>query len=136
MHLAADYVHPTPRCGRCRVRIFLPEEPERDVPVVILTEPTDNPGTSVTNCVERLAAEVSHANGLDPARAVWIEHYERGVRGTAEDPHTFDLVTFSSYEIEDLGANLLGERHMRLGEPTWRLLDRASVEALVGRPVS
>ena len=31
MHLAADYIHPTPRGGRCRVRVYLPED-ERDAP--------------------------------------------------------------------------------------------------------
>jgi hypothetical protein len=31
MHLASDYIHPTPRGGRCRLRIYLPED-EQDVP--------------------------------------------------------------------------------------------------------
>src|SRR5215207_1487553 len=31
MHLASDYIHPTPRGERCRIRIFLPEE-EQDAP--------------------------------------------------------------------------------------------------------
>jgi hypothetical protein len=31
VHLAADYIHPTPRGGRCRVRVYLPED-ERDAP--------------------------------------------------------------------------------------------------------
>ena len=34
MHLAADYIHPTPRGGRSRIRLYLPEE-ERDAVVVI-----------------------------------------------------------------------------------------------------
>jgi hypothetical protein len=25
MHLASDYIHPTPRGGRCRIRIYLPD---------------------------------------------------------------------------------------------------------------
>jgi hypothetical protein len=37
MHLASDYIHPTPRGGRCRIRIYLPEE-EQDTPVVICSE--------------------------------------------------------------------------------------------------
>jgi hypothetical protein len=47
MHLASDYIHPTPREGRCRVRIYFSED-ERDVPVVICSELPSNEGTSVT----------------------------------------------------------------------------------------
>jgi hypothetical protein len=34
VHLAVDYIHPTPRDGRCRIRIYLPQD-ERDKPVWI-----------------------------------------------------------------------------------------------------
>jgi hypothetical protein len=37
MHLTNDYIQPTPRGGRCRVRIYLPEE-EHDAPVVICSQ--------------------------------------------------------------------------------------------------
>ena len=48
MHLANDYIHPTPRGGRCRIRVYLPEE-EHDASVVICSElPTSNEGSSVT----------------------------------------------------------------------------------------
>lgn len=128
--LAADYIHPTPHGGRCRVRIFLPDDLERDSYVVVCTEPPDNPGTSITNAAERIAAEVISAHRL-PTPLVWIEHYEEGARGTPEDPATFDLVTFDSYEVEDLGA-YLGEKRQKIGEPSWTALDRAAVEALLG----
>lgn len=130
MRLAADYVNPTPHGGRCRVRIYLPED-ERDAPIVLCTEMRGNPGMSITNAAERIAGEVIHAHRL-LTPLVWIEHYEDGVRGTPEDPHTFDLVIFSSYEVEDLGT-YLGEERKRIGEPTWKTLDRASVEALIGQ---
>ena len=129
MHLATDYIYPTPHGGRCRVRIYLPEE-GRDAPVVVCTELRDNPGMSVTNAAERIAGEVIHAHRL-PVPVVWIEHYEDGARGTPEDPATFDLVLFSSYEVEDLGP-YLGEERKRIGEPSWMALDRATVETLVG----
>lgn len=132
MHLAADYTHPKPHGGRCRVRIYHPDE-ERDAPVVICTEPRDNPGMSITNTAERIAADVIHGHRL-PTPLVWIEHYEEGARGTPEDPHTFDLVLFSSYEVEDLGP-YLGEQRRRIGEPSWKALDRATVEALIGGPL-
>jgi hypothetical protein len=37
MHLAGDYIHPTPRGGRCRVQIYLPED-KQDSPVVIRSQ--------------------------------------------------------------------------------------------------
>ena len=56
MHLANDYIHPTPRGGRCRIRIHIPEE-EIDAPVVICSELCSNEGASVTYAAEQLAAE-------------------------------------------------------------------------------
>jgi hypothetical protein len=47
VHLASDYIHPAPREGRCRVRIYLPED-EQDAPVVICSELPSNEGSSVT----------------------------------------------------------------------------------------
>jgi len=37
IHSASDYIHPIPRDGKCRVRIYLPEE-EQDAPVVICSQ--------------------------------------------------------------------------------------------------
>jgi hypothetical protein len=63
MHLASDYIHPTPRGGRCRIRIFLPEE-EQDAPVVICSELPNNPGGSITNFAEVIAAEMIRSHKL------------------------------------------------------------------------
>lgn len=96
MNLVHDYIHPVPAGGRCRIRLYLPDE-EADSPVVICTEPERGTGgMSITNCSEVLAAKVIKANRLE-TEPVWIEHYEDGARGSEEDPHTFDLVTFSSW---------------------------------------
>jgi hypothetical protein len=101
--------------------------------VVIATELPDNSGMSVTNSAERIAGEVISFHRL-PTPLVWIEHHEAGARGTKEDPASFDLVTFSSYEVEDLGS-YMGEERKRIGEPSWKPLDRATVEALIGEPL-
>jgi hypothetical protein len=47
---------------------------------------------------------------------------------------TFDLVVFSSYKVIER-APYLGETRVWLGEPTWKPLDRTSVEVLVGGKV-
>jgi hypothetical protein len=130
MHLASDYIHPTPSGGQCRIRIYLPED-ERDSPVVICSELPNNEGSSVTYSAHQIASEVIRYNesALPP---VWIEYYpKQATDGTSE---TFELVVFSSYEIRER-APYLGETRLTIGEPTWKALDRETVEALVGQEV-
>jgi hypothetical protein len=129
MHLASDYIHPTPRGGRCRVRIYLPEE-EQDAPVVICSELPNNGGTTVTYAAEQLAAEVIRSHRL-PTPLVWIEHWPKETTDVGE---TFELVAFSSYEVVDR-APYLGETRAWIGDATWKRLDRATVEVLVGEKV-
>ena len=130
MHLANDYIHPTPKGGRCRIRVYLPED-ERDAPVVICSELPNNEGSSVTYSAHQIAAEVirSHKLGVRP---VWIEDFPK----EATDGHseTFELVVFSSYEVKET-APYLGETRLTIGEPVWKTLERESVEALVGQKV-
>jgi hypothetical protein len=129
VHLASDYTHPTPSGGRCRVRIYLPEEVQ-DAPVVICSELPNNGGTSVTYAAEQLAAEVIRSHRL-PTPLVWIEHWPKE---STEGQETFELVVFSSYEVVER-APYLGETRAWIGDATWKPLDRASVEILVGGKV-
>ena len=59
MYLASDHIHPCKDAGgrlaRRRVRIYLPDE-VRDAPVVICSELPNNPGGSITNSAEVIAA--------------------------------------------------------------------------------
>jgi hypothetical protein len=131
MYLASDYIHPYKGTGghaaRCRVRIYLPEE-VCDAPVVICSELPNNPGGSITNSVEVIAAGVIESNKL-PSPLVWIEHRpEESTHGREE---TFDLVVFSSYEVTER-APYLGKTTTWIGDATWKPLDRTTVEALVG----
>jgi hypothetical protein len=76
MYLASDYIHPYKEAGgrpaRCRVRIYLPDD-VYDSPVVICSGLPNNPGGSMTNSVEVIAAGVIRANKL-PTPLIWIEH--------------------------------------------------------------
>lgn len=78
MHLASDYVHSLPGRGRCRVRIYLPEAEDElmcdDASVVVCSEVAGNPGPSVTEQAERVAAEVMIHHRMDRT-PVWIEHW-------------------------------------------------------------
>jgi hypothetical protein len=78
-----------------------------------------------------IAAGVIRANRL-PTPLVWIEHWpEESTDGGAE---TFELMVFSSYEVTER-APYLGETKAWIGDATWKPLDRATVEVLVGGKV-
>jgi hypothetical protein len=133
VHLASDYIYPYKDAGgsaaHCRVRIYLPDDP-RDAPVVICSELPNNPGGSIANSAEVIAAGVIRTNEL-PTPLVWIEHWPEE---SAEGLETFDLVVFSNYKVEET-APYLGETRAWKGDATWKPLDRTSVEALVGAKV-
>jgi hypothetical protein len=130
MHLASDYIHLFRNAGgrpaRCRVRIYLPDDMHIE-PVVICSELPNNPGGSITNSAEVIAAGVILANEL-PTPLVWIEHW---TEETTQGQESFVLVVFSSYEVTEM-ALYLGETRAWIGDATWKRLDRATVEAMVG----
>ena len=111
MHLASDHIHPYKAAGgrlaQCRVRIYLPDD-VLDAPVVVCSELPNNPGGSIAHSAELIAAGVIRANEL-PTPLVWIEHWPK--ESTVGGQQTFDLVIFTSYEVEER-APFLGEtRH-------------------------
>ena len=117
------------RSAHCRVRIYLPDD-TRDDPMVICSEVPNNPGGSITNSAEVIAAGVIRANEL-PTPLVWIEHWPKE---STEGQESFELVVFSSYELTQR-APYLGETRAWIGEATWKTLDRTAVELLVGGKV-
>ena len=84
------------RYSHCRVRIYLAVD-DLDAPVVICSELPNNPGGSITNSAEVIAAGVIRANEL-PTPLVWIEHWPEE---SAEGQESFELVVFSSYEVTE-----------------------------------
>jgi hypothetical protein len=100
--------------------------------VVICSELAYNEGPSVTYSAHQIAAEVIRYHKLGTVPPVWIEHYPK----EATDGHseTFELVVFLSYKVKER-APYVGETRLTIGEPTWKSLDRKSVEALVGQEV-
>ena len=63
---------------------------------------------------------------------MWGEYWSR--ESTGGGAETFELVIFSSYEVEER-APYLGETRARIGGATWKPLNRATVEVLVGGKV-
>jgi hypothetical protein len=76
VHLASDYIHPYKDAGRrpshCQVRMYLPDD-VLNAPVVVCSELPNNPGGSITNSAETIAAGVILASELITP-LVWIEH--------------------------------------------------------------
>jgi hypothetical protein len=91
----------------------------------------NNEGSSVTYAAHQIAAEVIRYPNLG-VPPVWIEHYPKEATDGASE--TFELVVFSSYQVTER-APYLGEARLTIGEPTWKSLDRRSVEALIGQEV-
>jgi len=132
MHLATNYIHPTPKGGHCRVRVYVPDE-EGDAPVVLCSELPSNTGMSVTEAAEVIAGEVISVISAYVGRPpVWIEHYPPvTTEGRSE---TFDLVLFSSLEVSETLVE--GRWRKEVGTPTaWKRLDRVMIETLIGEAV-
>ena len=132
MRLVADYVHPFESPSgirsRCRIRVYFPEQ-EHDAPVVICSELPENRGIPVTGAAENIAAEVIMAHWLvDP---MWIEYHPEET--TAAGIESFELVVFSDNKIRE-AVHHAGSR-IEVGEPSWKVLDRRSVEIIVGQPL-
>jgi hypothetical protein len=111
--------------------------------VIIATELHDNPGVSITNFAEELAAIVCRQFEIDPKKLVWIEHYPpalcpickglgidqrfdrtcHGCRGTGhrKEPDRFDRVMFALDPFGLLKA---------IGEPEWRPMAEADWKEL------
>jgi hypothetical protein len=137
MRPTEDYIHafrgPSGVRSACRLRLYLPEEEYEalgDGPVVIFSELAANSGSSVTNAIEQLAAEIIDAYDLGCVPVI-IEHYPLEATGGREE--TFDLVVFANHEVREVMRG--GVWRKELGSPTWKPLCRRSVEVLVDYPV-
>lgn len=113
-----------PRDGRCRLRVFAGAAG----PVILATDLGDeNPGASVTNAAGTVATTAYRRLGLDPARTVFVEHYDSRVGNSLplrqRSGQTFDRVRFSVAR-EPQGV--------RLSAPAWQPLSKADVERLIG----
>ena len=100
--------------------------------VFILTEPPDNEGTSVTNWVEHIAADLLTQYGFDPSNTVIIEHYP--IRGTfSQFPEVWSVVEPDFIHKPDgtwKGSTRRDGRHM------WRHVEAAEVNRIVGLSIA
>ncbi len=82
--------------------------------MVICSEVADNDGPGITEAAEVIREGIAKAFRLDDP--LWIEHH--GPESTDGSTETFELVCFPAF-----------------GKPSWKPLDRATVERLLGRRV-
>ncbi len=103
--------------GECRIRIY---REDGQAPVVVCSQPPDNPNASITNMAEYLAAEVAKRHSL-PTPLTWVEHYPEHEGEIGE----WSLVSFSSWEVRDV--RLGGVARRRVGRPAWSPLTPVAV---------
>lgn len=89
--------------------------------VVILTEPNDNAGTSITNGIEIIVPIAVAQLKLNPHDCVLIEHYPERGNGSGKSPETFDRVTV------DWTIDLT-----RCKSPRWEPLRWEKIATLIG----
>jgi hypothetical protein len=96
---------------------------------VVCSELPENLGVPVTAAAENIAAEVIKTNWLvDP---VWIEHHPEET--TAAGIESFELVVYADHKIRE-AVRTAGSR-IEIGEPSWKPIDRTSVEILLAQPL-
>jgi hypothetical protein len=102
--------------GICRIERI----PQPDGRVVIVCEEIDeNPGNSITNCIESLALQICVQFDIEPKRLVLIEHY---LTDYAED-QDWELVTFETMPPDKVFEG-----------PNWRPMSREDWRSLGLRP--
>ena len=106
------------REGKCRLRVW--QEPGQ-VPVVLFTELDENTGSSITNCIERIAWEAFKLLERPDRGMIVIEHYrDRGmVRGKPMYKEEFDMVTFT-------------QTASGFDDPCWQRISKEEVEKIIG----
>jgi hypothetical protein len=82
--------------GLCHVRVY--EDPGR-LPVAIAGGLTDNPGTSITNAVEMVAAAIQRSIFTDGREFRLVEHHPSPL--AVRDRPTFALVHFTHRSIRE-----------------------------------
>ena len=118
--------------------VFNSTESELDVEVysddlhdfIVITEPENNPGASVTNGIESFAGVISSQLGLQWNRCVFIESYPSNLQLNQYDP-TFDLIKFDGeprLRVSPVaGASI---PFARLAQPGWSRLPLELAQAL------
>lgn len=117
--------------GHCRVRIYTGPGL---VPLVLVSECDNNPGTSITGAAPELYPRLIAKflpGWLDQAEdLILVEHYpgHQGEWGKRQ-VDTFDLVTFTHWKPRI--RYMSGVNHVMFGDPEWRPFGESRLRELV-----
>ena len=114
--------------SHCRARVF----GAGAAPVVLLTELADNDGTSVTNGVETIAAQLCDFYRLDGADVVVVEHYPDSRTPVERAANLRDPIFQERFAAVNFGFVAQGARGWHFSRPRWAPLAVAQLEALIG----
>jgi hypothetical protein len=102
--------------SKCRLRAYA----EAGQPtIVIATELTDNPGTSVTHAIEEIATQAWQWLERPAAGMIVIEHYEQ------DGKEAYAQERFALVKLTDLDGQFIC--------PDWRYVSKEEVERWIGR---
>lgn len=127
MELTHDYIHPIPDGGRCRIRVYAPEE-RNDSPVVICSDLKENGAQPVAEATSELMAEVISAHNFT-APVLWIEHYWNEAHSN-EASDTFNLVHAGGFRMEETPEH---SKLVGIGTPERESLSAEDVESVLGQ---
>jgi hypothetical protein len=119
--------------GSCRIRIFTATG---RTPVILCSQLAARPNWCISAVVEYLAASTV-ARFLpqrfdEPDPAIWLEHYPLDPVRRQRGAGRLDIsrVTFTGWR--PVIGQLAGNRHVRIGEPSWQPLTSLDAATLLG----
>ena len=116
--------------SHCRARVFRTGAASG----AALTELADNPGTSVTNAFESVAAQVCDFYGLDGADVVWVEHYPDARTPREREWGAPDPIFEEHFSAVNFGAIEARAEGWLFESPRWSHLEQSQLENLIGAP--
>jgi hypothetical protein len=107
-----------------------------DGDLLVIGEPSDNPGMSVTNAIEHAVPYAEMASGVVREHALVLEYYPGreaprvGDDDEAPSAWSLDRHEHGSFDVVELSS--LGQGPIRWAERTWAAMTRSGVEQLLG----
>ena len=122
--------------SRCRVRVFLPPaEAQESSYIVLLIDDHDAKGTSITNAAEAIAALVCAKYHLPSDRTTWIKHFVFDTEQRIPFGRTGEFYRVRFEVPTEASARAAYIHGTSLGHPISTLVDRQTVEILIGEPL-
>ena len=125
-----DFVMEYKGIGNCNCKCGVLIARKETLPIVIISELPDNPGTSVTNWFENLATEIYHRHlkEYDPDSILWIEHYTPEYYQQVKVWATYKEKQNGVFDIVNMEWNTILKRYLN---PFWRRISKEFVDNIL-----